>query len=56
MIKNEDRTPPLYTCNDYREEMILVGLHRQLLRKDLTEKERLAIEQEIRLREKAMGL
>ncbi len=44
-----------YTCNEYREEMILVGLRKQLTRDDLTPKQRREIEQEVLKREKAMG-
>ena len=46
---------PKYTCSDYREEMILVALRRQLTRPELSEKERKEIEAEISRREKAMG-
>jgi hypothetical protein len=55
-------TPPAdpnkarYTCNEYREEMILAGLQRSLQRDGLSREERERIEQEIRALEKAMGL
>ena len=42
-----DRKPP-YGCHDYRQEMILVGLHKRLRQDDLTEAERQALEEEIR--------
>lgn len=42
-----DRKPP-YGCRDYRQEMILVGLHKRLRQDDLTEAERQALEEEIR--------
>lgn len=29
-----------YTCREYREEMVLLGLRRRLEQKDLTEEER----------------
>jgi len=45
-----------YTCNEYREEMILAGLQRSLQRSGLSIEERKRIEQEIRTLEKAMGL
>lgn len=32
--------PNRYTCNEYRQEMILVGLKNQLQRGDLSEEER----------------
>lgn len=44
-----------YTCNEYREEMILAGLRKQLARVDLTKEQRLKIEQEVLKREKEMG-
>ncbi len=37
-----------YTCTQYREEMMLLALQRQLNRKDLTEAERKEIEEKIR--------
>ncbi len=40
-------TPP-YGCNDYRQEMILVGLHERLRRENLSDDERRALEEEIR--------
>ncbi len=52
-------TPPKkthYTCNEYREEMILVGLQRSLQQPNLSPEERKRIETEIRKLEKAMGL
>ena len=36
-----------YGCRDYRQEMILVGLHKRLQSGNLTEEERQRIEQEI---------
>ena len=39
---------PVYGCGDYRLEMILVGLHERLRRENLSEKERRALEEEIR--------
>jgi len=38
---------PRYTCKDYREEMILVGLTNRLKRENLSEEERKAIQAEI---------
>ncbi|MDJ0720939.1 MAG: hypothetical protein QNJ04_04880 [Desulfobacterales bacterium] len=37
-----------YGCRDYRQEMILVGLHERLRRSDLSEEERRTLEEEIR--------
>ncbi|MDJ0809488.1 MAG: hypothetical protein QNJ48_04215 [Desulfobacterales bacterium] len=41
-------TKPPYGCRDYRQEMILVGLHRRLSQENLSEEERRALEEEIR--------
>ena len=40
--------PPRYGCRDYRQEMILVGLHKRLNQGNLTDAEREALEEEIR--------
>ena len=45
-----------YTCNEYRAEMILLGLHQQLLQPDLSEEERQRIISEIARLEKIVGL
>ena len=45
-----------YTCNDYRREMILVGLKKQLTRGDLSEGEKGKLELEIRKIEAEMEL
>ena len=45
-----------YTCNDYRREMMLAGLRRQLNDPCLDDKARKALESEIRKLEKEMGL
>ncbi len=39
---------PSYGCRDYRQEMILVGLHERLRRERLSEEERRELEEEIR--------
>ncbi len=44
-----------YTCNEYREEMILLGLQRQLEQTDLSSEERQRIEKEIKRLEKIIG-
>ncbi len=41
-------TKPSYGCRDYRQEMILVGLHKRLSQENLPEEERRALEEEIR--------
>ena len=45
-----------YTCNEYRDEMILVALRKQLARTDLTQQERRWLEEEIRIKENEIGL
>jgi hypothetical protein len=45
-----------YTCQDYRQEMVLVGLRRQLEKEDLSEPQRQEILQEIKRMEKSMGM
>ncbi len=45
-----------YTCNDYREEMILLALRRKLADKDLSEAEKKRVQNEIRRIESQMGM
>ncbi len=45
-----------YTCNEYREEMILLGLQKQVARQDLTETEKENLLRQIDRVEKQMGL
>ena len=45
-----------YTCNDYRQEMILLALQRKLAEQDLSESEKAAIQEEIRRIEEQMGM
>lgn len=45
-----------YTCNDYRAEMILVGLRQRLNKPDIREDEKKELQAEIRKIEKEMGL
>jgi lipoprotein NlpI len=44
------------TCNDYRAEMILLGLERRLQREDLDEQQRRQLLEEIGTMEKSLGL
>lgn len=44
-----------YTCNEHREEMILLGMRQQLQRSDLTEEQRAKLKEEIAELEKEMG-
>lgn len=54
----EDTAPKTsnYTCNDYRAEMILLGLQKQLARPDLTADERDELRRRIAQVEKEMGM
>lgn len=45
-----------YTCNDYRQEMILNGLRKQLADSRLSDSERIRLEIQIQRLEKEMGL
>jgi hypothetical protein len=45
-----------YTCNDYRQEMMLAGLRKQLANPDLDESEKKHLEQHIRQLETEMGI
>ncbi len=47
---------PNYTCNDYREEMILLGLRKRLHSESLDETEKKALEEEIARLEAAMDM
>ena len=44
-----------YTCNDYREEMILLALRRKLLRSDLSEEEKNQLIEEIARLKRKIG-
>ena len=45
-----------YTCGEYRQEMILLGLRKRLANKEITEKERREIQKEIKTLQSQMGL
>ena len=49
-------TDQSYTCEDYREEMILVALKKQLTCTDLPDEEREALEKRVKELESDMGL
>ncbi len=49
-------TPGKYTCNEYREEMILLGLQKRLTEPGLSEEEKEAIKKEIARVEEQMGM
>ena len=45
-----------YTCNEYREEMILLGLQKRLSSKEITLEEKERLLKEIARVEKQMGI
>ena len=45
-----------YTCQDYRKEMILVGLRKRLNSVELSEEEKQSIIEEIRRLEEEIGM
>ena len=45
-----------YTCTEYRQEMILLGLKRQLENPGLTESERMRIAEKVRQLEQQIGM
>jgi len=47
---------PKYTCNDYREEMRLLGLKKRLNEKDISKSEKQDIEAEIAKLEQLLHL
>jgi hypothetical protein len=55
MKKTTPADPAPYTCADYREEMILLGLRKQLANPDLTDEEKDKIVSEIARLEKIIG-
>ncbi len=54
-MKNKSRTGQ-YTCNEYRDEMILLGLQQRLASPDISPAEKERILTEIQEVEKKMGL
>ncbi|MGW8194096.1 MAG: hypothetical protein ACWGOX_07515 [Desulforhopalus sp.] len=55
MASNDKTSPGRYTCNEYREEMVLLALRQQLKRADLSDKERTALLEEIDRLEQEFG-
>jgi hypothetical protein len=49
-------SPGKYTCSEYREEMILLGLKRRLTEPDLSEAERQRLLDRINALEQEMGM
>ena len=54
-MDTNDTKPKAYTCNEYREEMILAGLKKRFAQNGLSENERSEVEKEILRIEKVMG-
>jgi hypothetical protein len=50
---NKDKKP---TCNDYRQEMMLLGFRRRLAEEDLSDREKQSVKAEIEKLEKEMQL
>jgi hypothetical protein len=50
------KTSGQYTCSEYREEMILLGLQKKLSSPDLTSEEKESLLKEIGRIEKQMGM
>jgi hypothetical protein len=51
-----EHKPRAYTCQEYREEMILLALQKRLSAKDLTPEEKDRLQEEIALVEAKMGI
>jgi hypothetical protein len=49
-------TPNVYTCNEYREEMMLLALRQKLADSRLDKNEKSVLEKEITALEKKIGL
>lgn len=55
MTSAHDTGKTVYTCNEYREEMILLALRRRLQQPGLTEEERTKLLAELARLEKEFG-
>lgn len=44
---NREKEKVKYTCNEYRDEMILAGMQKRLQDNDLSKEERLSLQKEI---------
>jgi hypothetical protein len=55
MIDSTD-PPFVYTCTEYRQEMILLALRRKLTRPDLSEEERRRLAEEVSRLEQELGM
>lgn len=56
MDYKKDRKAGQYGCQEYRQEMILVGLKKRLALSNLTKQEKATLTEEIARLEKEMGL
>ena len=45
-----------YTCSEYREEMLLLGLQKRLHAEDISEEERTCLKERIKDLEASMGM
>ena len=55
MTRDKTTPPSKYTCNEYREEMILLALKQRLLHPDLDDVEKEKLIKEIERLEKKIG-
>jgi len=56
MVCNDMRSTGKYTCTEYREEMVLLGLKRRLADPDLPEKEKRVLRERVSQLEQEMGM
>ncbi len=56
MTEDKPLPPSVYTCNEYREEMILLALQQRLQQPDLTAEERQELLDEIARLSEKIGL
>jgi uncharacterized coiled-coil DUF342 family protein len=55
-IQDKKMTSNKYTCNDYRQEMILMALEKRLATSALTPEEEETIKNEIKQLQESMGM
>jgi len=55
-VQNMSEPKAQYTCMDYRQEMVLLGMKRRLEQETLDEAERKAIQEQVRALEAAMDM
>lgn len=54
--KNNNTLSTTYTCNEYRQEMVLLALQMRLRKPDLSAEEKKTLQREIAILEKEMDL